>query len=256
MAKMAVDIASQHSKAEVGIVFIHGAGLKAGIWEKVSEGLAFPCLLAEYPSREETSEARKSLALQDYAAHLVKQIAAWPVERVVLVAHSIGGVVALQVAEALKDRIAGLVGVGAVIPARGGSFLSALPWPQRTIMGMVLRMLGTKPPESAIRQGLCHDLPADKADEIVNGFVPEAVRVYKDRVGAAVPDVPRWYVKLELDRELSPALQDRMAANMGAQQVVHVPSGHLPMLSKPVELQRQLAAFVEQVTADRKSLSR
>ncbi len=82
---------------------------------------------------------------------------------------------------------------------------------------------------------------------MVNGFVPEAVRVYLDRVDEGIPDVSRLYVKLGNDRELSPALQDRMAANLGAARVERVASGHLPMFSKPAELRRVLETFVAEL---------
>jgi pimeloyl-ACP methyl ester carboxylesterase len=231
---------------QVGIVMIHGAGLNGAVWERIASRLSVPCLCAEYPYLGGTMDARKSLGLRDYSAQVVEQIKAWHVRRVVLVAHSLGGVVALQAADALQDRVIGFVGVGAVIPAGGGSFLSALPWPQRTVMRAIMRLLGTKPPESAIRQGLCSDLSAEQAAAVAEGFVPEVVRVYLDRVEAGIPDVARLYVKLDNDRELSPALQDTMAANLVASGVARIASGHLPMISKPAELQLVLDGFVAQ----------
>ncbi len=139
------------ARERLGIVFIHGAGLNGTIWEEVASGLSVPCLSAEYPYRDGGMKARESLSLRTYSEHVVEHIEAWDVKRIVMVAHSLGGVVALQAAETLRDRVAGFIGVGAVIPACGGSFLSELPWPQRAVMRVVMRLLGTKPPESAIR---------------------------------------------------------------------------------------------------------
>jgi pimeloyl-ACP methyl ester carboxylesterase len=241
------DSAAGSAGERLGIVFIHGAGLSGTVWEQVASGLSVPCLSAEYPYRDGGMKARESLSLRDYSAHVIDQIEAWHVKRIVLVAHSLGGIMALQAAEALRERVAGFVGVGAVIPAGGGSFLSALPWPQRAVMRAVMRLLGTKPPESAIRQGLCSDLAEEQATAVVNGFVPEAIRVYLDRVEAVNPVAARMYVRLDNDRELIPALQDKMAANLGAARIERVASGHLPMASKPAELRRVLEAFVAEL---------
>jgi hypothetical protein len=66
--------------------------------------------------------------------------------------------------------------------------------------------MGTKPPDSAIRAGLCNDLSPEQALEIVRGFVPESIRVYTDRVDVSTPAVPKLYVKLTKDKELGPSL--------------------------------------------------
>lgn len=244
--------AEANAGERLGIVFIHGAGLNGTIWEQVASGMSVPSLNAEYPYRDGGQDVRKTLGLRAYSSHLVDQIEAWHVKRVVLVAHSLGGVVALQAAEALGERVAGFIGVGAIIPSGGGSFLSALPAPQRMVMRVAMRLLGTQPPESAIRQGLCSDLTAEQATAVVNGFVPEGVRVYLDRLEAEIPAAARMYVKLDNDRELSPALQDKMAANLGATRIERVASGHLPMLSKPAELRRLLETFVAELDGNGK----
>jgi pimeloyl-ACP methyl ester carboxylesterase len=152
-------------------------------------------------------------------------------------------VIALKVAQEMPDRVAGFVAVSAVIPADGGSFVFAMPFPKRLILGLVLRLAGTRPPASAIRRGLCSDLTSDQADQVVSRFVPESRAVYLERSDAPSPEVPTLYVQLTEDREIPVALQARMARNLGAGQVVTIDSGHLPMLSRPDELARVLNDF-------------
>ncbi|WP_240041126.1 alpha/beta fold hydrolase [Paenibacillus ginsengarvi] len=176
-----------------------------------------------------------------------KQIEAWPVRRFILVAHSLGGLLALQTAEAWKDRIVGFAAIGAVIPAKGGSFLSAMPFPKRLLLGAVLRLAGTKPPEAAIRQSLCSDLTPEQTEAVIREFVAESVRVYTDRIEAPAPEVPKLYVKLGQDRELSLAMQERMAANLDAHYIEQLATGHLPMLSKPDEVRRVLNDFMHRI---------
>ncbi|WP_080832237.1 alpha/beta fold hydrolase [Cohnella massiliensis] len=238
---------------KTGFVFIHGAGLNGRVWSRVAENLDAPCLLAEFPCREGPAESRGGLSLAEYADCLRRQIEAWGTRRFVLVAHSLGGLPALRLASELSDRVAGFVAVGAAVPKNGGSFLSALPWPRRAIMAGILRKMGTKPPEGAIRAGLCNDLPADLAEAVVRGFVPEAVRAYTDRTDAPVPDVPRLYVKLTRDKEFGPALQNRMIANLAPHAVRTLAAGHLPMLSDPDGLRAILRRFPAEADAWRQA---
>ncbi|TFE23736.1 alpha/beta fold hydrolase [Cohnella luojiensis] len=220
-------------KEKIGFVFIHGAGLEGRIWKRVAESLDRPRLLVDFPLRQSAMESRRELTLHDYAKDVQRQIKEWEVKRFIIVAHSLGGVVALQAAELFSERLAGFVAVGAAIPNKGGSFLSILPLPKRLLMSIILRLAGTKPPESAIRAGLCNDLSLEQVDEIIQRFVPESVRVYTDSVKAVLPEVPRLYVKLTNDKEFGQPLQDRMIRNLSPERVVTLNTGHMPMLSDP-----------------------
>lgn len=229
---------------KIGVVFVHGAGLGSRIWSRVVKGMEHPYLLVEYPFRDSSFDSRRRLSMEDYVTHMKKQVDEWGIRKFVIVAHSLGGVLALKLASELNDRLAGFIAVGAVIPKNGGSFLSVMPFPQKIIMPAILRTIGTKPPESAIRTGLCNDLTPDQAAEIARGFTPEAVRVYTDRIHVSVPDVPKLYVKLTQDKELSPSLQEQMISNLSPQSVRSLETGHLPMIKDPDGLRAILEDFL------------
>jgi pimeloyl-ACP methyl ester carboxylesterase len=233
-----------NTQEKIGFVFVSGAGLDIRIWNKVVEGLDHPYLLVEFPLRTDSIESRKELSLKEYTTYMKQQVDGWRIQKFVIVAHSLGGILALKLASDLSDRVVGFVAVGAVIPQNGGSFLSVLPLPKRILMSVILRIVGTAPPESAIRSGLCNDLSTEQTAEIVQGFTPEAVRVYTDRVDVTVPQVPKLYVKLTNDKELSPSLQNKMIPNLSPQSVRSLDTGHLPMLSNPDGLRVILEDFV------------
>ncbi|GGD79692.1 alpha/beta fold hydrolase [Paenibacillus nasutitermitis] len=230
-------------REKIGFVFIYGAGLNRSIWEKVAADLEHPCLLVDFPLRDGSRKPEQGLSLNDYVAYMKKQVEAWQVPKFIIVAHSLGGVPALQLAEEMSERLAGFVAVGASIPRKGGSFLSALPLPKRMLMAVLLRSLGTRPPDAAIRSGLCHDLSAGQGEEIVRNFIPESVRVYTDRVEADVPSVPKLYIKLQKDKEFNEAHQNKMIANFAPQHIASLDTGHLPMLSDPDGLRLALQDF-------------
>ncbi|CAM4207884.1 pimeloyl-ACP methyl ester carboxylesterase [Paenibacillus endophyticus] len=229
---------------EVGFVFIHGAGLNSGIWSKTVESFGYPYLLVDYPNRSGRHDAGNKLTLADYTAYMHEQIKQWGIQRFILVAHSLGGVLALRLAEAFKERIAGFIAIGAIIPSKGNSFLSTLPMPNRILMHALLRMIGTRPPKSAIRAGICHDLTEEQAAELIDGYIPESLRVYLDRSDSPVPPVKKLYVKLSNDKELSPAMQNKMIANLEPHAVQSMNTGHLPMLGNPAQLRELLQSFL------------
>jgi pimeloyl-ACP methyl ester carboxylesterase len=228
---------------EIGLVFVHGAGLGGWIWQGIAPQLDFPCLFTDFPGRKGTQNVIEGLRLGEYVGHLRAQVDEFQSDRLAIVAHSLGGVVALKLAEGLSARLAGFIGISAAIPTGGGSFVSSLPLAKRALTTVLMRVAGTKPPESAIRNGLCSDLSEREADEVVRRFVPESRAVYFERTGASVPDVPRMYVVLTEDREFGVPLQRAMAGNLGSGDVVELASGHLPMLSKPDELARVVSQF-------------
>lgn len=235
------------TKEQIGFVFIHGAGLESRIWEQVAAGLKTPFLLVDFPQRQGAKALREGLTLQDYTTYIKQQIEAWEVKRFVIVAHSIGGVLALKIANEVSDRLAGFVAIGATIPKQGGSFLSVFPFAKRMLLSALLRAFGTQPPESAIRNGLCNDLSPEQATEVVRSFVPESVRIYTDRVEVPVPNVSKLYLKLANDKELHPSQQDRMISNLAPHDIKILETGHLPMLSKPNEVRLALESFLSQL---------
>lgn len=224
---------------------LHGAGLGAWIWRDLLPLLDRPAIAVDFPARDDEA-ARMRLAFDDYVDGVVSAIESRDEPRVVLVAHSISGVVALAAAERLGERLAGFVAIGAAIPADGGSFLSVLPGPQRLLMGAIVRLLGTKPPASEIRS-LASDLDEARGDEVVRRFAPESRALYLTPSAAGPPRAPSLYVRLTDDRSFDVAVQDRMMVNLDPDETVDFESGHLPMLSRPDDMATLLETFAERL---------
>ncbi|HSH44960.1 MAG TPA: alpha/beta hydrolase [Longimicrobiales bacterium] len=231
---------------EVEMVLIHGAGLDTYIWDGVASRLRRPTRPVSFPNRGRGDGANRGLTLRDYTTAVRAQVeeAEGPM---VLVAHSIGGCVALELADRLGDRVVGIIGVSAAFPERGQSFISSLPVPQRWVLPLLMRVFGTRPPAKAIQQSLCADLPPERSREVVDRFTPEARALYKAKVEYESLPAPRWYVKLTRDRDFPPYVQDAMAANLQATEVIEMDTAHLPMMSHPEELTGILEDFARHV---------
>lgn len=213
------------------LLFLSGAGLPAWAWDDVRRRLPTESRVAQYPG------GRAGLA--DHAEAASAAVSDWPAYG--LVAHSIGGVVAAALVARDPSRVRAVTAVCAIVPQPGSSFVGALPRPQRWLVGSIVRLLGTKPPDSAIRSGQCHGLDDDVADKVVADFAPESRRLYLDPTPARTWPPAVTYVATAADTDFSLALQHRYAAELGAVPTT-LPTGHLPMLQDPAGLAALLGA--------------
>lgn len=209
------------------LVFLSGAGLPAWIWDEVREVLPVESLVVAYP--------KGSASLRAYAESALSQSP----QRFTLVAHSVGGVVGSEMCALAPDRVEGFLGVSASLPPAGRSFVQAMPLPQRAILGLVLRLLGTRPPDKQIREGLCAGVSDDVAARIVADFAPESRALYTDAVSARSFPAASTYLVTKDDREFPAALQRRFAAELGGSAET-LPTAHLPMLEDPAETAKRI----------------
>jgi pimeloyl-ACP methyl ester carboxylesterase len=215
------------------ILFLSGAGLPAWIWDEVRASLPVDSVVAGYPKLSGAS-------LRDYAEAVLGQA---PDGEFSIVAHSIGGVVASEIVAVAPDRVAGLLGVAASVPAAGRSFLGALPAPQRLIVGLIMRVAGTRPPAKVIKSGLCAGIGESDVARIVADFEPESQRLYRDAVSARTLPARSGYVVTTADKEFPAALQGRYADELGSGWRREMATGHLPMLEDPASLSQILKEF-------------
>ncbi|MFE7796376.1 alpha/beta fold hydrolase [Nocardia sp. NPDC057440] len=219
------------------ILFLSGAGLPAWIWDGVRAGLPVESVVAVYPKRTDAS-------LRDYADTALAQA---PDGTFTIVAHSIGGVVASEIVAIAPERVDGLLGIAASVPAAGSSFLGALPAPQRYIIGLIMRFVGTRPPEKAIRSGLGAGLGDADIARIVAEFEPESQRLYRDGVSPRTLPARSGYVTTSADQEFPAEWQRKYAAELASEFRRELPTGHLPMLEDPASVTQLLKEFASDI---------
>jgi pimeloyl-ACP methyl ester carboxylesterase len=230
-----------------GVILVHGAGLGSFIWDEVRVRLRIPALAVDFPNRNASYSVNRKLRFTDYTKSIIDQIERWKVDEYIIVTHSLGGCLGLQIAQHYKERVIGFVAIGSAIPAKGDSYISCLPMPQRMLLPLLFDFAGTKPPPWAIKHSLCNDLSGEEKAMVARKFTPESKSVFVERCNAGIPDTRRMYIRLNNDKEFPVSIQDRMAANLNAEKIVSLESGHLPMLSKPAELVKTLVGFYNEV---------
>lgn len=222
-------------------ILLSGSGLPAWTWDGLRARLPGESIVAAYPRPGETSPPEASASLRRYAEAVLAQ-APWPTFTVV--AHSSGGVVGTELAALAPQRLEGFLAVSALLPPPGSSFLGSLPFPQGAIVGLAMRLLGTRPPAKALRRGLDGGLDPAIVDRLVAAFSPESQRLFRDRVGTPIFPRRRGYVVTTEDQQLPRALQRRFAEGLGRPWMAELATGHVPMLQDPAGFADLVSRFL------------
>jgi pimeloyl-ACP methyl ester carboxylesterase len=199
---------------------------------------------ARIPDRSTYVGPRPPGAHASLADHANAALEVADADRFVIVAHSAGGMVAGKILGLEPGRVAGLLGVSCVVPKPGTSFVGSMPFPNRVVLGLLMRMVGTKPPEKALRAQAA-GLPEALADKLVSDFVPESQRYYRDPAPDTLAPAHHGYVCTTRDDELPEPLQRSFARRLGVERPEELATGHLPMLEDPDSLVPVIGAFVD-----------
>lgn len=175
----------------------------------------------------------------------------------VLVAHSMGGIVATAVAEQAPELISHLIYVAAFAPVTGRPATDYILMPEMgdviqtqlcadpTVVGALRYDRGDPGVRDQIHHTLYNDLGRDRADSAISlltpdapaGIAGEAPAVTRERYGS----IPHTYVLTLRDRGIQPVLQRRFISDIDAisahpTTVIELDSSHSPFLSRPTEL--------------------
>ena len=237
-----------NNQKNIGFVFLHGAGLGAWIWEGITARLTNQCLSVDLPGRGKHDDISISnLSLKEYVESVVTDIKQFTPLKLIIVSHSISGIIGLEVANILKDRVIGFIAISASIPFRNGSYLTSLPLITRIFLRIMIGLSGTKPPDSAIKNGLCNDLDDLLTLKVIKAFTPESKNLYYDRINVANVPNNSLFIRTKKDKAFDLSVQNQMIKNMEPKQVIDIDSGHLPMLNKIDELTQIINRYVSSI---------
>lgn len=232
------------------IILVHGAWLDASCWAPVAASLrarGHTVLTPDLPGHGADATPLAGQTLDAYIERVLRDVDA-AAEPVVLVGHSMGGIVVSTVAERRPERIRRLVYVAAYLLGDGETIQAQQDPASRVPAGMrPAADWSTVAIDAAqLPEVFFHDVPAEVAAPLVAGSRPEAtapfgtpVHVTPERWGR----VPRAYVTTRQDRAVSPALQDAFLAARPCAPVIAMDTGHAPFAAQPEALAAHLAAL-------------
>ena len=211
------------------IVLVHGAFADGSSWDRV-----IPRLHAEGLQVIAVQNPLTSLADDVAATRRVLDMQTGPV---VLVGHSWGGMVITEAG--MHERVRSLVYVAAFAPSEGQSIADMTKdYPRSSGLDHVITDNEGFVTMSAegISKHFAQDLPAADTRLMAATQGPIRGRNFEEKVRvAAWRTKPSWQVVSERDLMIQPALQRATATRISAQ-VVSLPAGHVPQLSRPVQV--------------------
>jgi pimeloyl-ACP methyl ester carboxylesterase len=237
------------------LVLVHGAFGGAWNWEAVIPELAALGHTAEafdLPGAGDDTTPVEGVTLETCAAR-VGEALEHHAEPVVLVAHSMGGVVVTQAASSRRGLIDSLVFVCGFMPRDGQSLLELTTLPEGAgDMIQANLVVSGEPPagtlsEEALTEAIYNrcspeQVAAAMARRRPQPVAPLATPVQVD--DTVLASIPRSYVVTTADNALPPALQRRMVGEHPCRDVVEIDTDHAPYLSATAELVTALDRFV------------
>ncbi len=226
-------------------VLIHGAWHGGWCWSRVAPMLrqkGHTVLAPDLPGHGEDKTPVAQITLQTYvdsvAALLDRQA-----EPVILVGHSMGGLVISQVAESRSEKIRKLVYVCAFL-LRDGETLGAIA--ERDSDALVMPNLvvtedqvSARLNEDMITQAFYSECTPEDAMAAQSKLVSQALAPFMtplqltdDKFGR----LPRVYIECTRDRAISITIQREMYKNSACSEIHTLNTDHSPFLSTPREL--------------------
>lgn len=236
-------------KKAIVYVLIHGAWQAPYVWDGVKAdlvGSGHQVVIVELPGHGTDTTPPHQLSLEAYRDKVIGAISTIE-EEVVLVGHSMGGMVITAVAEQIPAKISKLVYVGAFLPVSDQSLTDLAFADPDSKLGPLLipsaDQLTLDVKADSLTWLFINDGSATDKQRVIDNYRPEPaipfagkVTLSSDHFGA----VEKVYIKTLQDMVISPGLQDRMIAAAGIKTVYTINSSHSPFLSQPHELAKLL----------------
>lgn len=234
-------------------VLVHGAWHGGWCWRHIEPLLrarGHRVLAPDLPGHGADPAPPAAQTLAAYAERTAAAVRACGDDHVILVGHSLGGLVISAVAEAMPERLRRLVYLTAFLPRDGDSLVRICSVdPDNPLNAASLRT----------PDGKCVTVDPARLEAIFYADCPpEDVAFARARVGAepltvmfdtvhVTPErfgrVPRAYIRCSSDVAIPPLVQDGMLAASPCDPVLTLATGHSPFFAAPEQLATLLATL-------------
>ena len=238
--------------ASRSFVLVHGAWMGGWSWAEVADGLArrgAEVTIVELPAHGDDQTPLSAATLDAYVG-VVKGAIAHATYPVVLVGHSLGGVVITQAVEPDPGRVERMVYLAGFVPRSGEAVASLAGRDAASQLGPVLKIDDrsglARIPEAALGAVFCAGCNDDALAQLAANYRDEPAAPLATPVtitDGGWGSVPKYYVYTSRDQAISPALQQQMTAGVPWVETATLETDHAPMLSAPDEVIDVLTHF-------------
>jgi pimeloyl-ACP methyl ester carboxylesterase len=227
-------------------VIVHGAFQGPYAWTDVKsqlESQGQKVIVVQLPGHGSDTTNPSQISMNSYRDSVIAAINA-TTGTVVLVGHSMGGMVISAVAEAIPGRISKLIYLAAFVPQNGQTLLQIASQDSVGLLGpqlvpspdyLTLKISDT----TKIPQVFCADGSAQVQQELLANYKPEPAIPFNNPISitsAGFGSVSKVYIHTANDQALGMPLQNKMVSWAGITKVYSINSSHCPQLSMPAAL--------------------
>jgi pimeloyl-ACP methyl ester carboxylesterase len=240
------------------VILIHGAWQGSWAWEQFLPPLAkagIQAVAVDLPGNGVDDTPADAVSIDLYVEHVGKLVEELG-DRVSVVGHSGGGVVATAVAERFPERISRVAYIaGMMLPAGMGfgDLLHEVTEPDAPASGISPyliwsddRLTNWAPRDKAL-EIFYHDCDPADAEWAVDRLTPQpfgGFALIAHPTPARFGTIPRLYVEAMQDRSVLIDVQRRMQQLVPGAEIVSLETGHVPQLSAPDKLADALVPFL------------
>lgn len=243
-AKLVIAELERQRKNFPTYVLVHGAWADESAWGFVRNQLAVHAnvVVVNLPAHGIDLTAANSVSLNTYVQKVTDIINEQP-GKVILVGHSMAGIVISQVAESIPSKIDKLIYVSAYLPGNGEDLLSLSKQDTQSSVGTALEFTADYATatikKEMIAPAVCADCPDFMKDVLVKYHKAEPAKPLGEQVvlsKANFGSVPKFYIHTTLDKAVGYELQKMMVKNNGTvKQTFTMSTSHLPFVVQPQE---------------------
>lgn len=233
-------------------VLIHGAWHGGWCWDKVVPLLEKEGHIVQAPDLPGHGSDKTPIAeisLQTYADSVCRILDAQS-QPVILLGHSMGGLVITQAAEYRPEKINTLVYLSAFLLRNGESLMQVFGEDTESLLGPNVIMAedlsyGTVRDE-AIQEVFYGDCSAEDVARAKSLLVPQAMAPNVTPLNTSEENfgrIRRVYIECLRDRAVSPSIQKKMYTALRCERVISMDTSHSPFFSEPEELVAHLVSL-------------
>ncbi|MCF0039724.1 alpha/beta fold hydrolase [Dyadobacter fanqingshengii] len=223
-------------------VLVHGAWQAPYVWDAVKSDLTSKgnkVVVVELPAHGADKTPAHQVSLDVYSDKVIEAISKVN-GKVILVGHSMGGMVVTSVAEKIPQKISRLVYIGAFVPTSGQSLGELSMGDPDSKLGPQLSQSDDKLTLDVKRDQLTYlfinDGSQGAKDQVLANYRAEPAIPFGNKVtltNANFGSVEKVYIKTLQDIVITPGFQDKMIAAAGIKKVYQVNTSHSPFLAQP-----------------------
>jgi pimeloyl-ACP methyl ester carboxylesterase len=225
------------------VVLVHGAFANRHAFDAVVPALqarGYQAVAPDLPGHGDDRTPLPDISLDSYIQVITDVVRQY--EQVILVGHSMAGMIISAVAEREPDRVAALIFVAAYLPTSGQTLQALASGDGESLVGKHMQFAPDYATvtiaRTAVAEAICADLPVDFQNIIVESQKPEPLKPFQGAVSLSEERfgrVRKAYLQTSNDRAVTPSLQGQMLAAYPNMPRRTLATSHLPFLAQPNE---------------------